>query len=575
MVTNNAINTGKLAATTDVEAGTSTVLLVNPAAMQGYMSLLDFTGFVSWSAGGPYFDDTTLGTFKLLVGGTGYIQGQKITWVAQNITGLTAGNTYYIYIDNTGTIGKSPTRTDALYTNNIVLFECLRDSTPVTNNQVTVKENHPYNYPATTSNYDHDNLGTLIENNQGGANITLNGTQKIQINGADVLSDHGLETTIPDSASTAVTWNQKYTTAGGKWALYTASDTFTGFWNSAGTPTALTAAHYAVYTLYVSKDNLNAATPTYFAVLNTAQFTTLTAANTAITNGTTAKASGELQQLEICQLGYIIYHATTSSIVSVIISKTTLKSSTTNTGTNQASLVNVDTSAFSGWLGAGDTNVQQSLNDLDQVLIGGSAGQVALSQGAAAQPLYKTPTSGTGTTVTTNATTLSWALSVPVSIANGGTNATSMTNTDGVAYYDGTRIVTTTVGSAGQVLESQGAGSPPVFTSATNLLSWSAISASQTLVVNNGYFCTGGAALSLALPAVAPVGSTIIISLDGSTSWTITEQTGQSIRASSKTTTVTTGSLTSTAQGDSVILICSVANTKWNVVYMIGNITVA
>ena len=43
-------------------------------------------------------------------------------------------------------------------------------------------------------------------------------------------------------------------------------------------------------------------------------------------------------------------------------------------------------------------------------------------------------------------------LSGTLAIANGGTNATSMANTDGVVYYDGTRLVTTTVGTAGQVL---------------------------------------------------------------------------------------------------------------------------
>lgn len=48
-------------------------------------------------------------------------------------------------------------------------------------------------------------------------------------------------------------------------------------------------------------------------------------------------------------------------------------------------------------------------------------------------------------------------------IVNGGTNASSMTNTNGVNYFDGTRIVTTTVGTAGQVLTSNGSGVAPTF----------------------------------------------------------------------------------------------------------------
>lgn len=51
-----------------------------------------------------------------------------------------------------------------------------------------------------------------------------------------------------------------------------------------------------------------------------------------------------------------------------------------------------------------------------------------------------------------------------LAIANGGTNASSMANTDGVVYFDGTRLVTTAAGTSGYVLTSQGgAGSPPVF----------------------------------------------------------------------------------------------------------------
>lgn len=48
-------------------------------------------------------------------------------------------------------------------------------------------------------------------------------------------------------------------------------------------------------------------------------------------------------------------------------------------------------------------------------------------------------------------------------IANGGTNASSMATTNGVTYFDGTRLVTTTAGTAGQVLTSNGAGLAPTY----------------------------------------------------------------------------------------------------------------
>ena len=55
----------------------------------------------------------------------------------------------------------------------------------------------------------------------------------------------------------------------------------------------------------------------------------------------------------------------------------------------------------------------------------GSAGQVILSGGSSADPSYVTPTAGTGLSVTTNATTMSYALTGTVSVSNGGTGSTT------------------------------------------------------------------------------------------------------------------------------------------------------
>jgi hypothetical protein len=54
----------------------------------------------------------------------------------------------------------------------------------------------------------------------------------------------------------------------------------------------------------------------------------------------------------------------------------------------------------------------------------------------------------------------------PIPIVEGGTNATSMANTDGVVYFDGTTLNTTAVGSATQILTSNGAGMAPTFQNA-------------------------------------------------------------------------------------------------------------
>jgi len=110
-----------------------------------------------------------------------------------------------------------------------------------------------------------------------------------------------------------------------------------------------------------------------------------------------------------------------------------------------------------------------------------------------------------------------------------------------------------------------------------NTVTWQQISASQTLVKNTGYFCISpGGALSLALPSTASstIGDIIEVTLDGATSWTITQAVGQQIRlSSSQTTSGVGGTLASTAAGDSLKMVYQ-ASGKWNVVSSVGNITV-
>lgn len=399
---------------------------------------MEMTGFYSWAAAGPYFDDTTLGTFKLLVGGTGYIKGKVVTWVAQNIAGMTSGSTWYIYIDSTGTIGKANAHTDALYEDNIVLFECLYDETTGTKVQYTVCENHPYKFQTGPSNYLHDIVGPVIENVNLGANITLSGTVKIAISGADVLADHGLSTTISDTGGVGVTWNKMYTNAGGKWARDgAASDTFNGRYNAAGTPTALGGSKFGVYTLYVSKQSLNTATPTYFAVLDTSQYNTSGAATTAIANGTTAKATNELALLEMAQLGYIIFSQASGTITTVIISKSTLKSTLSTAGASTASLINTNVTNFNGILSATDTNVQSALETIDNLGMGSTSGYVYTSTGATTPTWQALPAAGitsvAGTANQITASTLAGAvtLSTPATFIAPGTIAATTTVTAG------------------------------------------------------------------------------------------------------------------------------------------------
>lgn len=322
------------------------------------------TGVEAWTGAGVYY--SVSGTdFTLARGGTGYIKTAPVTWAgSQTVTGLSAGATHYVYVDINGIIGTTTVRSNALYENYIVLFQVLVDSATPTPNVVVVREDHPVSVQADTSEWAHIAFGPLIANITNGANIVLNGTTGIQINGSDFLLDHGLTTTIPDSASAAVSWRRFYTNVSGKWVQYNNQAAFTGVYNSGGTVTALTGSRYGIFRLYVSKDDLNTSTPQYVAVLHTAEYASITLARAAITAGVAA-ATNELYNIELAQLGYVIFSG--AAIVEVQISKATGRLAPVGAGaTTTASLISTSTANFNHILSAADTNVQAALETLDE-----------------------------------------------------------------------------------------------------------------------------------------------------------------------------------------------------------------
>lgn len=106
-------------------------------------------------------------------------------------------------------------------------------------------------------------------------------------------------------------------------------------------------------------------------------------------------------------------------------------------------------------------------------------------------------------------------------------------------------------------------------------IDWSVVGAGAALVPNTGVICNAGAALSFSLPATSAVGNIITLSLDGAVSWTITQAANQQIRMGNQETTLGVGgSLTTTAQGNTVTMVCEVANLRWVVISSMGNLTV-
>jgi hypothetical protein len=135
---------------------------------------------------------------------------------------------------------------------------------------------------------------------------------------------------------------------------------------------------------------------------------------------------------------------------------------------------------------------------------------------------------GTGITITGNpAINPTVNLTVPVVIANGGTNATSFSTTDGVVYYNGTRLVTTSAGLAGQILTSQGPGMPPIYaTNAGGTITLNADSGSATgdpITIAGGHdinTSASGTTLTVALNNAITLGD--LAPITGSSALTLT-----------------------------------------------------
>jgi hypothetical protein len=125
---------------------------------------------------------------------------------------------------------------------------------------------------------------------------------------------------------------------------------------------------------------------------------------------------------------------------------------------------------------------------------------------------------------------------------------------------------TTDAGITGANLKAQ-------FPSAT----WNDVAAAtQTLAANNGYVSDDGATpVTFTLPATAALGSIIEVAGKGSGGWTIAQLAGQQINFGNRQSTLGVGgSLSSTNQYDYVKLLCITANTTYNVIGGVGNITV-
>lgn len=158
--------------------------------------------------------------------------------------------------------------------------------------------------------------------------------------------------------------------------------------------------------------------------------------------------------------------------------------------------------------------------------------------------------------------------------AFGGAIKTLTGNAGGAVSPDGIGNITVVGSGAITVTGNPGTNTLTITTSAG--FAWVEVTGvSDTMVIDTGYIANNAGVVTLTLPATAALGSIIRVTGKGAGGWLIAQNAGQTIYFGASTTTPGVGgSLASTAQRDTVELVCVTADDDWNVLSSVGNITV-
>lgn len=121
-----------------------------------------------------------------------------------------------------------------------------------------------------------------------------------------------------------------------------------------------------------------------------------------------------------------------------------------------------------------------------------------------------------------------------------------------------------------------GAGSTITVKVDTTGFDWNVVTSAtnpNSLVKENGYIPKGAGVVTFILPAAAAIGDTFLIAGYGNL-WTLTQNAGQSITLGVSTTTIGVGgSVAATQVRDSLELVCVTANTEFQIINDVGNLT--
>ena len=220
------------------------------------------------------------------------------------------------------------------------------------------------------------------------------------------------------------------------------------------------------------------------------------------------------------------------------------------------------------------TVIAGASNAVTSVAPSATSGVPLISQGSSANPAY-------GTAVVAGGGTGSVTFNTYGVVTTGATSTTALSSvslSSGQLLIGGTTTPAAATLTAGTNISiSNGNNSITISATGSGAFTWNnQASSTVTMAINNGYIINNGASLvTLTLPATAAQGSTFQVVGTSSGGWTIAQVAGQSINfGTSTTTTGTGGSLSSTNTYDSVELVCTTANTTFQVIKPVGNITV-
>jgi hypothetical protein len=236
------------------------------------------------------------------------------------------------------------------------------------------------------------------------------------------------------------------------------------------------------------------------------------------------------------------------------------------------------TSVVGGLATANNGMLVTSNTGVPSILAGpGTTGNV-LQSNASAAPSFSTatyPSVATGTSKVLVADGTNWVASTP-------TFPNASATTRKIIVSDGTNWVASTEtyavpSTSGNVMTSDGTNWTSAAPAAGGL-TWSVITADQSVVASHGYICNKGTLLTLTLPASSTAGDLFnVTGINIALGWKIAQNASQQIFfGTSSTTAGTGGSLASTAIRDSLQLVCVTGGSSsvWQVYGSIGNVTV-